>query len=150
MTGECCQVHTAGTELEWLDALQPPGNYSHHSLGRCSAVAFLSSDLTGELTGSSRVQQCLAGKGSVPSIAALCQCCPQPESMGAMVLYKLQMGFATVCWIPTVISNDFWWWRNRTHLVPNQVFPVWAKPSWTLQRWWGISLVIISVEVLPA
>lgn len=42
-------MHTAGTGLAWLDALQPPGNYSHHSLAKCCAVVFLFSDLPGEL-----------------------------------------------------------------------------------------------------
>lgn len=150
---ECCQMHTAGTELAWLDALQPPGSYSHHSLGRCCAMVFLSSDLSGELwlTGSSRVQACLAGKDSVPSTPALCLSAAHSQSpWWPRGWYKSQIGFATLYWIPAVISNDFWWWRNRTHLVPNQVFLVWAKPSWTLQHWWGVSLIIVSVELLPA
>ena len=63
--------------------------------------------------------------------------------------YKLCILFATLCWIPTVISHDFWWLRNRTELSPNQVFLMQAKLSWMILPWCSISVVILSTEILP-
>lgn len=101
---------------------------SHHSLGRCCTMVFLSSELPGELwLTQSRVQGCLAGKDSVPSIPTLCLSAAQPGSRGghgAGVSYRLALPLSPEChWH----SNDSWWQRNRTHWVPIQVFLVWEN-----------------------
>lgn len=81
-------------------------------------------------------------KGLCPFNSSPCLSAAHSQSpWGPRGCYKLQTGFAILYWIPIVISNSFWWQRNRTHLVPNQVFLVPANLSCTLQHWWGISVM---------
>lgn len=136
-------MHTAGTGLAWLDALQPPGNTpitpgaGAAPWFSCPLTSLVSCDWQGSAGSRAVWQERTLALQHQPSALVLQAARVQ---WGPQCWYKLQIGFASLCWILIVISHNWFevteliWYLIR-HSLHKQNFPGHYSAG-ELSWWW--------------